>query len=215
MLIPLYIYFIGFSLLMAIISYRRLKPHGLTIFIPFLTLTLLVELVGVYTDHNDISNGWLYNAYVFVQVIFCSFFLRNKGFAGPFKKIITIGIGLFVLTAVIMYSFYAKFSEFNGYLFLVGGLLVVLSGIFFLLAYFNTDDPSNASRLEPVIWITVGLIAYFAVLSIPVALYRYILFYVLKMGGVMLYSVIPRGMSIILYSCFAYSFYRCRRISRK
>lgn len=213
MLILAQIFCISFSLLVAIINYRWLKPYNLKIFVPFLAITLITELAGIYTKYVvNVPNGILYNAYVFLQVVFCAAFLRNCGLQPVFRRIVSFGIALYVLTTVIIYLFFTKIGAFNITLFLFGGFLVVMAAIFFLFSYFMTDDRSAGLKLEPVIWIAAGLIAYFAVLSITVALLDYILYYNLEVSGIKLHNFMPRLMSIIMYLCFAYAFYRCRAL---
>ncbi|HSC37976.1 MAG TPA: hypothetical protein VLD19_08905 [Chitinophagaceae bacterium] len=214
--IPLYIYFIGFSLLAAIINYRWLKPSRLQWFVPFLALTLVTELLGVYTkDVLDVSNDWLYNSYTWVQVLFFSFFYRSLRMPGPYRRIIEAGVIVYTVSTVIIYLWYTPVTEFSIGLFLSGGFMVVLFAIFFLFNYFSLDDRLKERSLVPVTWITVGTIAYFTVLSITVSLIKYIRQYDLELGGEMLYNLVPRVMSVLMYTCFVYAFFLCRRINRK
>jgi hypothetical protein len=209
--IPFYIYCIAFSLLVGIICFRQLKPFHLQAFVPFLALTLIVELAGVYMKYVlDTNNGALYNGYIFVQVVFCSVFLRGTVHNSIHRRIITAGLAIYIIASLTSF-YYNGLIDFNREMFLLGGFNVALSCIFFLLNYFATDSAQEAARYEPVVWIAVGLIAYFAVLSITVSLKQYILLYDLKIGGIMLHNVVPRAMSIIMYLCFAFSFYRCRK----
>lgn len=216
MQIPFYIYIIGFSLLVGIINFRWLKPCRLQVFVPFLALTLGMELTGVYIKYvMDTSNAALYNAYTIVQVVFCSLFLHSVNNNIKHSRIIVAALIIYVLLSLLTYLYFANFRDFNIPLFLLGGFMVVLFSIFFLVNYFSSDDQREETAYEPVIWVATGLIAYFAVLSITVTLITYIRLYELEISGVKLYNLVPRIMSIIMYLCFAYAFYKCRKLNRK
>ena len=213
MQLPVYLYFILFSLVIAVYCYHGLKFSFLKWFIPFLLITLFTELVAVYYKYVlDQPNGWLYNIYIIFQVLFSLYMYWQLKMRKPFRQVIA---ACFIIYSLLSLAVYGRdgVQSLNVYMFLTGGFFVVLSGIFFLFNYFSLDNAGEEINLIPFLWITIGVLSYFSVLSITISLYKYILMYKLAIGGVELYNLVPRLMSIILYSSFAYGFWLCRKKS--
>ena len=210
--LPFFIYCVLLAILVGSYNYRHLKASRLHRFLPFLVLTLAVELVAYYLKYFlNQPNGMWYNGYVFFQVLFCIWFFRNTGLSAMHRRMLDWGMAIYIIATLITYTFYMKPEQFSTWLFLLGGFIVALAGLFFLFSYFLLDNNAKESILAPVVAISIGFIAYFSVLSITVALINQILVYNLQVGGIMLHNFLPRMMSIILYLCFAYAFFICRK----
>ena len=209
--VPLYIYFILFSLLVAVFRYPKLRSSGLIWFVPFLFITLAVELAGVYYKYVlNKDNAWLYNAYLLLQVAFFSVLYYRFIQVKTYRWIIRTGALLYFVGAAIIYIFYDSILGFNRLVFMSGGLLVTLFGVLFLFFYFSLDSSERETALTPLLFITMGIVIYFAVLSITLSLYQFSRFHNLEIGGVKLYNFIPRLVSIVLYTLYAFSFFICR-----
>lgn len=212
MRLPLYIYFIFFSLAVALFCYRRLKPGYLVWFIPFLVFTLLTELTCAYYKYIlDRSNGWLYNVYLVVQVIFFAGFFYYYIPERTYRMLVVSLLLLFAGFVAAEYGWISSISAFSPAVFISGGLITCLFGVFFLFYYFSLNNPAMEKALVPVLWITAGIILYFCVLSITISLYHYLLIHDTELFGQKLYNLIPRILSILLYSSFAYAFFLCLR----
>ena len=215
MQIPLYIYFIFFSLLVGLWHFRWLKNTFMIWFLPFLMITLITEIIGDLILLK--SNGWLYNLYQLFEVLFFTFIYCQI----PLQKIYKI---LFICLTTIFFSIVlavhliirpSPLLELNVYLFVTAGFLIVLYNIFFLFYYFTLDNTGAEQKLIPLLYIGVGVTLYFSVLCIVITLYDYIRIHNLQIGGVKLYNALPRAVDYLLYSDFAYAFYLCRKINSK
>jgi hypothetical protein len=212
MQIPLYIYAILFCLLVALANYKFLRVSALAGFLPFIFLTLLVELVAVYYKYNlDQSNAWLYNSYLVIQVAFFTW-LYYQNIENPrFRQIIRILSVLFFGGVMVTYIFLDTITSFNPAIFVIGGIIITLFAVLFLLYFFSLENIVAEDKLYPLIYVTIGIVAYFAVCSLTITLYKYLKIYNLEIAGTKLYNLVPRLLSIFMYLIFAYSFYVCRR----
>ncbi len=208
--LPIFIYCIVLAILVGSIYYDHLKPSRLHLFLPFLVLTLLVELLGLYMKYLDKSNSILYNVFIMIQVLFSTWFFTKAGISPSLRKFLN-GALIVYLFAILLHYIFLPASPFSTWLFLLGGLLVVLAGLFFLLNFFLLDNRSKEMVYSPVIPVAMGLIAFFSVCSIVFSFLPQIKYYDLEIGGEKLYNFLPRMMSIILYLCFAYAFFLCRK----
>lgn len=210
----LFILYMGvllFSAIAGAVYWRWLKSRMLHYFVPLLFFTFLLEFYCYYAVNLwNVPTGWIYNIFVPVEVIFFAFFYYALPITKKFRTTILCLTILYFLAEVIVFGTIQPIHSLNSYLFLSGGLLVVICGILFLYQYFQLDNTTTERRWLPVVWITAGLIIFFAVSSITIALYDSLVSYQVNIFGMKLHHIIPRVLSIILYSCFARAFYLCK-----
>ena len=210
--IPLYIYVIVISLVAAIAFRNKMRDIRLDLFIPYLAITLGAELVAVYYKYVlDLSNGYIYNLYVIFQTLFFVHLFSGAGLKRSYKLLIRISGAIYLVICLIIYIVFRSVLEFNRFIFIGSGLLVAIYGLMYLFHYFNMDDTAEENRQKPLLIVTSGIIFYFAVVSITIVLYPYLLVMRTEVWGEKIYNVIPRILSLILYSAFAYAFILCRK----
>jgi hypothetical protein len=210
--VPLYVYVILASLVTALIFFRKFKRSFLVLFVPFLFITLFAEIGAVFYKYVlDRSNGWIYNIYLIIQVCFFSFFFYRVIKNSRQRLLIGIIAGMFFLLSVGYYLFIGTVREFNTVIFVSGGLVVTLFSVLFLFHYFLLDDKEEEESLSPLLYITGGVVIYFSVVSVTITLYPHLQELNVEIGGTQLYNWIPRVLSILMYTLFAYSFYLCSR----
>jgi hypothetical protein len=64
---------------------------------------------------------------------------------------------------------------------------------------------------DPVIWVAVGVVVFFSGVSIVFSLYQFIQIRQIKLWGEPIYTLVPRLLSIILYSCLSIAIITCRK----
>ncbi len=208
--IPFYIIIILLSLTVALMAWKSIRSSFLVWFIPFLLITLITELGGAYYKYVlDRNNAWIYNAYLLLQVAFFSVLYFHYLRIAAQQKLILITSFIYLLTATGFYVYTGSWNSFNAIIFATGGFMVTSFAVLFLLYYFSLDNSEEEAALLPLIFICTGVIIYFSVVSITITLYKYLQFYNSEWGGVRLYNLIPRILSIIMYSLFTYAFYLC------
>ena len=203
------------SAIMAIIYRKPLTKWHLAIMALYLPLVFLMEVYQasrLYIWKN--STPIVYNIYRPVSVVVFAMIYSSIPFMSRFRKPI-IGItAAYLLIIIITYSLFPSiFSSNNTYLTLARGICMVFFGLFFLISFFRLDNVAEETFWQPLIWITIGVVIFYPVISISIGFEEYLRFYKATLSGHKLYQAIPRVMGIFMYCCFSYAFYLCKKKS--
>lgn len=209
----LYLACLLLSALMALFNFKFLGSRQLLFFIPYLILLFIQESgVQIYLHYNRThTTGILYNISRPVSVSFFALFFYFIPFNAPVRKLIAWLLGVYLTVVAITFLFIQPVNIYNPYLSLASAFVITCCGILFLFNYFNLDNSTEEKKWRPVVWISTGLVAFYPVVNIVFAFYKYILAAEATIFGTILYQAVPRIMSIFMYSCFAYAFYLCRK----
>jgi hypothetical protein len=209
----LYLASLLFSVVVAILNTNYLKSRRLVLFVPYLSLVFLQELIVLTTlDQNDkASTAIVYNIYRPVTACFFAYIYYKIPFNITFRKVIIILVTSYLTAVALVFTLIQPISTFNNYIYLAGGLLITCCAVFFLLNYFRLDNHIEEKKWLPVLWITIGIVTFYPVVNISFALYWQLQTYSKSAIGGKLYQIIPRVMSIFMYGCFAWAFYLCRK----
>lgn len=205
------VYFISI-LVSAIVALRfqdLIKSRKLGIMIPFLfwvfaqelTLYLLVD------SSSKMSNAIVYHVYRVINVIVFAIIFYRIPIMAPLRKLIVILAALYILVNVMVFGFISPIQLPNTYLSLARGLVISCYAIFFLFSYFSLDNLKDEKYWTPILWISIGILIFYPVISLPLALQGQFA----SMNLTALYRYIPQTMSIFMYSCFTYAFYLCKK----
>jgi hypothetical protein len=201
------------SSITAFIYRKGLKSRQLSFFIPFLFL-LFIQEVSVFIfirEFPSSSTGIVYNIYTPVSTLIFSVFYCRIPFNSPARALIISLLIIFLAATLFTYCCVQSVYIYNNYISLAGGFLIALCGILFLFNYFRLDNAREEKKWLPVLWITIGVVAFYPVVNISFALYKYLLAYQATIFGMKLYRLIPQLMSIFMYSCFIRAFYLCKK----
>jgi hypothetical protein len=207
----LYHYFELLSLILAIIFLTRGRPTFIVWFIPFLALTLFTELYASYSYYvSHLSTGWIYNILNPVSQAFYSYIFYRLYTNSKHRRILVGLTMIYILFYLFFYGFFVDINTFNNYLVAVGGVMQVIFACLFFYQCLKTDV-SLDNKLKSGLWIAGGVLIFYSGITLCLSLYNYIKEYHLTLGGIALYNVIPRALSIILYCCLSISFITWRR----
>lgn len=196
-------YFEALSLLVAIISYRRLKGSFMLLFIPFLGLTLLSELSSDYIYQvYGTSTTWIYKILNPLSQCFYAYIFYQLASDQKLKKIILILISVYFLICV---YYYLTDDRFNSYLIVAGGLMQIIFACGFFYQCLKNDEYFGSNNWNSGLWIASGVLIFYAGIAIVFSLFDYIRLHKLEINGLPLYNIIPRALSVILYSCLSIS----------
>ncbi len=187
------------------VYFKSLKSRKLSLFPFFLLLVFGQELiVFLLVRHNpSYSTGFIYNLYNPVNALFFAIFYYRIPFIQPVRKLIGIMTFVFLTATLVSFCYVQSIFIYNSYISLGAGFLITLCGLLFLFNYFKLDNHSEEKKWLPVIWITIGLVAFYPVVNISFALYKYLLAYQATVFGMKLYRLIPQLMSYI-HVCLFY-----------
>lgn len=197
-------------LIVAISQFRWLKNSVWGLFIPFLAITLAVEIIATFFASS--SNGALYNSYMLVQFLFTSIFFYKVNEVPAFRYIIvacTVGVFIF---SIMLFVFWDSFKNWNDILFTVNCFFTVLFGLFYLLYCINENDLTKVRHQDPALWASFGIIIFFSIVSIVFNAGKLVNMEHLTIGGRYLDDLIAQILSVFMYGCFAYAFIIWRNI---
>ena len=209
--ISLYLYILLAAIIVGII-YRQTQPQLLSKWVlPFLILTLAVEVTGLIMSIRKIENLWLYNFFTSFEFIFYSLIYRKIIENALIKKLILYSVFIYLILFIINISFIQGFYKYHTVTYRIGSVMIV----FWCYLYFKQLMQSTAYTLlfrNPFFWISSGLMFFYAGF-----------FFYMTAGDIILYAKIPYNDSIwfaisdtlnfLLYTCFLISFI-CRRNMR-
>lgn len=202
------------SALAAIIYQRNLARWCLSIMVFYLPLVFIMEVyqaLRLYVWKNP--TAFVYNIYKPATVIVFAVIYYSLPPMFRFRKLI-IGItAVYLIALVITYSFIDSIFANNTFLTFGRGICITFFGIFFLMSFFLLDNETEEKFWQPLMWITIGVLTFYPVISISLGLEGYLRRHNVTIGEFKLYQAIPRLMSIFMYSCFGYAFYLCRKKS--
>ena len=160
--LPLYVYFIFFSLLTSLLVYYSSKPidNYLKLFPPFLFIALVVETSASYMASRGKSNAVLYNLYTVFEFCFYLWLLSLIIANNKVKKIVRITILLYAVVADFNILFVQKITTIHTITYSLGCLLIVSFCIYYFLELFILP---KAVRLwnNPAFWICFGLLFFY------------------------------------------------------
>ncbi|MFN9803057.1 MAG: hypothetical protein ACK54Y_04455 [Bacteroidota bacterium] len=81
----------------------------------------------------------------------------------------------------------------------------------YLFTRFTEDEVTDLTQ-DPVGWVAVGVVVFFSGVSIVFSLYEFIQLKRITLWGEPIYTLVPRLLSLFLYSCISIAIITCRRI---
>ncbi|TDQ11374.1 hypothetical protein [Pedobacter metabolipauper] len=193
-------YFEFLSLLTALLCIGKLKNSFLIGFVPYLFYILVIELSAKYIHFNySPSTGWIYNISNLISQGFYAFIIYNFSTLTSHKKAIKILAIGYILFALIYFAF-TSFTILNNNIISIGGIFQVTFACLYFYEYLKTDTLSNERHNVSGILIAFSLLLFYAGITICLALYNYIQLHNLTLFDTPLYRLIPRYLSIILYT---------------
>ena len=180
-------------------------------FVPFLFVTVSVELFGWWYLSQGVRNYVMYNVFTTIEFLFYSY-LFYLHFKKPFLKIIIIiFIPFFILAVMLNMAFIQGLNKtFNTYTFLLGSFFIVIFCCCFFYESVLPDKIDQQLSRQPFFWICCGLLIFYLGSVIINALFEYLRNNDLQAEGIRIYGIINHSLNVILYTSFCIAFYLCR-----
>lgn len=211
MQLGVYLYFEIFCLLVAIYCYIQKRNKLLLYFIPFLLLTVTVELIGPVLFANGYKNYWMYNLFTTFEFLFYSFLFYIHSKKQGIKKLILLFIPIFSLVVLLNLLFIQGFNKtFHTYTFLLGSFFIVIFCCLFFYESVLPDKIDQQLSNQPFFWIASGLLIFYLGSVIINALFEFLRSNDLGDEGRRIYRIINTTLNIFLYSSFCIAFFLCR-----
>lgn len=150
-----------FSLIFSIALFRKLSA-GIRAFSFLLFFIVAVEVASELKITNwHRNNNWIYNLSTTVEFLFYSRLYYNEFKTSGIKNLILYLTVVLLFTTAINIIFVQGFWKFHSYTFMIGSILMILYAIFYFYSGLNKDINYNYVR-DPVFWISVSLLQFYA-----------------------------------------------------
>jgi hypothetical protein len=211
MSLPYHEYFQLLALAMAAINYRYLRLWRLQVMLPLMIFTCTIEILATNMHLLGLTTNWpVYNLYVLISpvmyfILFWNMLLLNK----RGKKIYLVIAAISMVFALYDYFFIeGLFDSYSMVLALIQH--VVLS--FMVLSQLSMEEANENTLLaEPYFWVAAGILLFAVVSVVILGLQPYILKKGIKLFSQNLYRAVMPMVNVVLYSCYSYAFYLCRK----
>lgn len=201
------------AFLASVFFYLRKKNTLILYFIPFLLLTVSVEILGKVWPFPRgfwFNKFILYNIFTTVEFIFYAFVFFKYFKKHLFKKFALLFIPIFIVLVVLNFLFVQGLDKtFHTYTFLVGSFFVVVSCCCFFYESVQPEQIDQQLSKMPFFWICSGLLIFYLGSVIINALYQYLTSNDMRVQGQRVYDIINGSLNVVLYSSFCIAFYLC------
>lgn len=200
-----YITALALATLTGLVKFRKDWPNHLKAIVLLLPYVLLIE-IGVVFFRDRINKGNVlpqYNIIMLVEFLVYTYFFKQIIISGFIKKVISIFMVLFPVFWYVSVFFIFKITEWNSYVFLVGGTFTIILALIYCYQLLTSiDDISIGSCSE--FWITLGIIIFYSCEVPFMGLYNFLTINYPSL--IMKLQIGLQVTNIILYSSFTYAF---------
>ena len=200
------------GLFAAIFFYIQKRNKIPLYFIPFLVLTVGVELIGRWGNfYTGFGKMAMYNVFTTLEFVFYVFLFYIHFKRMIFKRIALLFIPLFLFAVGLNLTFIQGLNKtFHSYTFLLGSFFIVVFCCCFFYESVLPDKIDQQLAKQPFFWICSGLLIFYLGSVIINALFQYLSSNDLQVEGKKIYNNINRTLNVILYSSFCIAFFLCR-----
>ena len=213
-LTKLYLLVQASSFLICVLLYRALKSSSLRYFLPFLLLTLFVEMLGYWSIKIGVRNYMMFNVFTTIEFLFYAFLFFKNFKLKIFKKIALFFIPLYIVAVAINLLFIQGTNNFHTYTFLLGSFFIVTFCCLFFYESVLPDYLDNALTKQPFFWVCTGLLLFYLGSVIINALFEYLRSFDMQEEGKRIYGIINQSLNVVLYSAFIFAFLLCQKNSK-
>ena len=201
-------YFQLICLLIALLSYKKLRQFSLGIFIPILLLVNFTEFTGVNCRLLGWNNDLIYNLYtILITPLYLYAYFKMMVFDKNERVTFLLIAGLSMSFIILNFFFLQGMVKFNSY----SGMLSNLLNVFFcgliLLRIITMEQEQITFHATPYFWIAASNLLVSMVTLVLLSLHPYIKQHKLMLGHESLYHAILPVSSAFLYSVYSYAFF--------
>lgn len=189
------------SLFLLLIRRNKLESQFLWL-IPLLVAALATEYIHDIAYPRPISKS-IYHIYQFLEGLFLSLFYYNSCYTKRNKNIIKIGFSFFAIF-MLLYFFLNKenFNSSSGLGVSVGGFLITIYSILYLLELYQKEEYVEITRLSHF-WVVGGNLIFY---SITIAYYIFQQYLIKNSSDYLVIAFIPQISNLLLYLFYSIGF---------
>ena len=164
--IPVYVLICILCFIIALFSkLQKHPPQYVNTFIIYISVTIIVEIIGWVYSVQKRNNLIFYNLYVTFNFPYLLYLIRSFLINEKVKKMLFWIAVIFPVVALINMVFIQGFHFFNSYSFIIGCMLIVMACIFYFYERIKYPGPHSLVH-DPTFWISTSLL-FFYTCSLP------------------------------------------------
>ncbi|RLJ80579.1 hypothetical protein [Pedobacter alluvionis] len=200
-----YIASLALATLAGIIKFRKDFPIHLKVIILLLPYVLLVEISVVFFRNLIKDNNVLpqYNVVMLIEFLIYAYFFKTIIVSAFLKKAISIFMILFPVFWYISVFFIFKITEWNSYIFLVGGTFTIIWALVYCYQLLTSIENVRLNSCSEF-WIALGIIIFYSSQVPFMGIYNFLI--VNYPSLIMNFQIGLQVTNIIMYSLFTYAF---------
>lgn len=201
----IYLGVLTMAALTAIVSLKRGYSSPVQIIALVVLYTCLVEWSVLYKAEfsSDNTNAQIYNCFMLMQYLAFAHYFQQIIKLHWARKAIQVFLYLYPVFWYLLVFFVFKFSEWNSYVYMIGGVFTIFFAIVYCYELLSAEEPIMLRNCSEF-WIAIGLI-FFYVCSVPyMGMFNFLAKLHVDLASLL---KIPLQISnIVMYSLFTYAF---------
>lgn len=200
-----------FCALLAILFYRNLRAKKMGLLLPFLLFITLAEYLAILQRNVFHTSTYGTNYLIMlVEWLFYNFLFLRFTTQPLLRQFIRISLPLLSIGILVGYFFFPGYYPAFYYCIMLVGFFLSFTSLGYMYSRFLRDEANDLTD-DPVIWVAVGVVVFFSGVSIVFSLYQFIQMRQIKLWGEPIYALVPRLLSLFLYSCLSIAIITCRK----
>ncbi|NGM65368.1 hypothetical protein [Sphingobacterium sp. SGR-19] len=191
--------------LTAIVSLKKAISFPVRIISLLVLYTGVVEWGVFYKTEfmSEKESAQIYNCFMLMQYVAFAHYFQQIIQLRWARKVIQVFLYLFPVLWYLLVFFVFKFSEWNSYVYMIGGVFTIFFAIVYCYELLSAEEPLMLRNCSEF-WVAIGLI-FFYVCSVPyMGMYRFLTEYHVNLATLLW---VPLQISnIVMYSLFTYAF---------
>jgi hypothetical protein len=205
------------SFVCAVVFYKHLKNFNLSGFIPLLFVVCATDLTAANIQAFGLyNNHFIYNYYLIISnIITLYIFLQMLDYTG-FIKILYISLSVLLIIFTVLNIYFLQGNvAFDTYSVILIEFFTSILCLLVISKLFTHDNADIPLHEHPYFWISGGTLLFGCCSLIVLGLQQFIQLKRIMIGGKNIYNILMPILNVILYSCYCYAFYLCKRLTNK
>jgi hypothetical protein len=122
-------------------------------------ISAIADLTAYFVGAAGISTALVFNVYFVIFFVLLCWFYNEVLQASGSQKTVKWGLGIYILSYIVIVIFFQSFSEFQTLMWTTGGAIGIIFSISYFISVFAAMRPMNDFGL---LWINSGILFYFS-----------------------------------------------------
>lgn len=149
---------VAFPLILYLFRVKALSRSGHLIG-AMVVISAVADLTAYFVARSGVSTALIFNVYFVIFFVLLSWFYTEVLQSTRGRKTVQWGLGIFVVSYILITIFFQSFNEFQTLMWTTGGTIAIIFSISYFISVFSAMRPMNDFGL---LWINSGILFYFS-----------------------------------------------------